>query len=101
MGQNGRYPLFLYNTLKNPTFNFLDQKKSNVLLKATLQLVANEDCTRRFNKAQIFAARKGINEGQLCAWDPLFKRDSCQGDSGKFSYFLAPQGDPSRSDSKT
>ncbi|XP_063705764.1 serine protease snake-like isoform X2 [Culicoides brevitarsis] len=59
-----------------------EQKKSSVLLKADLLLVPNEDCTRRFNEAQIYAARKGINEGQLCAWDPTFKKDSCQGDSG-------------------
>lgn len=68
--------------LKIQEIKFSDQTKSTVLLKATLQLVPNEDCTSRFNKAQIFAARKGINEGQLCAWDPEFKKDSCQGDSG-------------------
>uniref|UniRef100_A0A336LGR5 CSON009227 protein n=1 Tax=Culicoides sonorensis TaxID=179676 RepID=A0A336LGR5_CULSO len=84
------YPACLYSNSEFPNGNVTvtgwgkteDQSPSNVLLKATLQLVDNDDCTKRFNKAQIFAARHGINEGQLCAWDPQFKKDSCQGDSG-------------------
>lgn len=86
MGQNRRYTSFQSFTQQiSILISYLpqtDEKKSSSLLKATLQLVSNEDCSQRFKKAQIFAARKGINEGQLCAWDSEFKKDSCQGDSG-------------------
>jgi hypothetical protein len=59
-----------------------NNSKSDLLLKAKLTLVSNPDCTKKFKEADLFALRNGVSQGQVCAWDSEFKRDSCQGDSG-------------------
>lgn len=53
-----------------------------MLLQAKVLLVDNDECSAKFKQTGLFALRHGVNEGQICAWDPEFKKDSCQGDSG-------------------
>lgn len=67
-------------------FSFLvEQERSNGLLKTNLTGVALESCNASLlgYNANDRSLRNGVNLGQICAYDPDARQDSCEGDSGK------------------
>lgn len=58
-------------------------KSSDDLLKVSLNLIANERCDGFYQRFQ--ALKDGIINSQLCAGDDYEEKDTCNGDSGKYS----------------
>ncbi|CAD7084454.1 unnamed protein product [Hermetia illucens] len=55
-------------------------RRSDNLLKVTLNIFSNEACSRYYQPGP--QIQSGLQDSQLCAGDPNQKMDTCQGDSG-------------------
>lgn len=59
---------------------------STNLLKVSLKVISNEQCSPVYNRYS--SLRQGIVESQMCAGDDSEEKDTCQGDSGQYLYFI-------------
>ncbi|XP_037030140.1 serine protease Hayan-like isoform X2 [Bradysia coprophila] len=69
-------------------------ERSNALLKTNLTGVALESCNASLlgYNANDRSLRNGVNLGQICAYDPDARQDSCEGDSGGPLQIYSPNG---------
>lgn len=69
-------------------------ERSNALLKTNLTGVPLESCNASLlgYNANDRSLRNGVNLGQICAYDPDARQDSCEGDSGGPLQIYSPNG---------